>query len=135
MTPELIELLAATGFMRTAPDPTWEIEFAFLAERMNVIADELHILGSGVLGLTVGCARCHEHKFDPITHRDYYSLGAILQSAYDPYDWVQPKERELAIGLAVEKTVAEEFNAPLETKIKRLEESLEEEAAPYKAKR
>ncbi|MCY4534708.1 MAG: DUF1549 and DUF1553 domain-containing protein, partial [Bryobacterales bacterium] len=134
VTPELVERLAATGFLRTAPDPTWEIEFAFLDERMNVIADEVHILGSGVLGLTVGCARCHDHKFDPITHRDYYSLGAILQAAYDPYDWLQPKMRVLNIGLASEKKEADEFNAPLKAKIKQLEESLEEEAAPYKAR-
>ena len=134
VTPELVERLSATGFLRTAPDPTWEIEFAFLDERMSVIADEVHILGSGVLGLTVGCARCHDHKFDPITHRDYYSLGAILQAAYDPYDWVQPKKRVLNIGLASEKKEADEFNAPLKAKIKRLEESLEEEAAPYKAR-
>ncbi len=134
VTPELVERLAATGFLRTAPDPTWEIEFAFLDERMNVIADEVHILGSGVLGLTVGCARCHDHKFDPITHRDYYSLGAILQAAYDPYDWLQPKKRELTIGLASEKKEAETFNAPLKAKIKRLEESLEEAAAPYRAR-
>ena len=134
VTPELVERLAATGFLRTAPDPTWEIEFAFLDERMNVIADEVHILGSGLLGLTVGCARCHDHKFDPITHRDYYSLGAILQAAYDPYDWVQPKKRVLNIGLASEKKEADEFNAPLKAKIKHLEESLEEEAAPYKAR-
>ena len=134
VTPELVERLAATGFLRTAPDPTWEIEFAFLDERMNVIADEVHILGSGVLGLTVGCARCHDHKFDPITHRDYYSLGAILQAAYDPYDWLQPKKRVLNIGLASEKKEADEFNAPLKAKIKQLEESLEEEAAPYKAR-
>ena len=132
VTPELIERLAATGFLRTAPDPTWEIEFAFLDERMNVIADEVHILGSGLLGLTVGCARCHDHKFDPITHRDYYSLGAILQAAYDPYDWLQPKQRVLDIGLASEKTQVDEFNAPLKSKIERLEKSLEEEAAPYK---
>ena len=134
VTPELIERLAATGFMRTAPDPTWEIEFAFLDERMNVIADEVHILGSGILGLTVGCARCHDHKFDPITHRDYYSLGAILQAAYDPYDWVQPKKRVLNIGLASEKMEVDEFNAPLKAKIEQLEESLETEAAPYKAR-
>ena len=132
VTPELIERLAATGFLRTAPDPTWEIEFAFLDERMNVIADEVHILGSGLLGLTVGCARCHDHKFDPITHRDYYSMGAILQAAYDPYDWLQPKQRVLDMGLASEKQEVDEFNAPLKSKIERLEKSLEEEAAPYK---
>ncbi|MYB53589.1 MAG: DUF1549 domain-containing protein, partial [Acidobacteriia bacterium] len=130
-TPELIERLAATGFLRTAPDPTWEIEFAFLDERMNVIADEVHILGSGLLGLTVGCARCHDHKFDPITHRDYYSMGAILQAAYDPYDWLQPKQRVLDIGLASEKQEVDEFNAPLKSKIERLEKSLAKEAAPY----
>ena len=132
VTPELIERLAATGFLRTAPDPTWEIEFAFLDERMNIIADEVHILGSGLLGLTVGCARCHDHKFDPITHRDYYSMGAILQAAYDPYDWLQPKDRVLDIGLASEKKEVEEFNAPLKSKIERLEKSLKEEAAPFK---
>ncbi len=133
VTAELIERLAATGFMRTAPDPTWEIEFAFLGERMNVIADEVQIIGSGILGLTMGCARCHDHKFDPITHRDYYSLGAILQTAYDPYDWLQPKDRDLSVGLESEKKEAEEVNAPLQSKIERLETSMEEEAAPYRA--
>ena len=40
VTPELVDRLAATGYLRTANDPTWEIEFAFLGERMDVLADQ-----------------------------------------------------------------------------------------------
>jgi hypothetical protein len=43
-------------------------------------ADRLHTLGTAVLGLTVECARCHDHKYDPITMRDYYSLMAFFNS-------------------------------------------------------
>ncbi len=45
---------------------------------MDVIADEIDVLGSGVMGLTMKCARCHSHKFDPIPQRDYYRLKADL---------------------------------------------------------
>jgi hypothetical protein len=58
-----------------------------LAERVEVVAQELVVLTSGVMGVTVGCARCHDHKYDPIPQRDYYRLRAILQAAYDPYEW------------------------------------------------
>ena len=133
-TPEIVSRLAATGFLRTAEDPTWEIGFAFLGERMNLIADEVQILGSGVLGLTMGCARCHDHKYDPITQRDYYALGAILQTAYDPYDWLQPKDRRLSVALESEKKELEEFNAPLKADKERLEKSLKEKEAPYRAR-
>ena len=43
-------------------------------------ADRVHTLGTAVLGLTVECARCHDHKYDPITMRDYYSLTAFFNS-------------------------------------------------------
>jgi len=134
VTPELIDRLAATGFLRTGPDPTWEPEFAFLQERMNVIADEIQILSSAVMGLTVGCARCHDHKYDPIPQRDYYRLSAVLQTGYDPYDWVAPSERKIDIALENEKKEIQAFNAPLKKELERLQQSLEAQAKPFHEK-
>jgi mono/diheme cytochrome c family protein len=134
VTQEGIDRLAATGFLRTAADPTWEPEFAFLPERVNVIADEIQILTSAVMGLTVGCARCHDHKYDPIPQRDYYRLSAVLQTAYDPYDWVPPRERKLDVALEYEKKEVQVFNAPLKKELGRLEQSLEAQAKPFRDK-
>ncbi|WP_031500191.1 PSD1 and planctomycete cytochrome C domain-containing protein [Bryobacter aggregatus] len=118
---ELIDRLAATGFLRTTPDPTNSNERGLLSERMNVVADEVEVLSSSVMGLTVGCARCHNHKYDPIPQRDYYRLSAILQGAYDPYEWHSPNKRELDLALDSEKEVVAKHNAPLEAEIKKLE--------------
>ena len=54
-----------------------------------MIADEIEVLSSAVLGLTLKCARCHSHKFDPIPQRDYYRLAAVFKGAFDEYDWLQ----------------------------------------------
>lgn len=47
-------------------------------QRMNELDDMINTVGTAFLGLTTGCARCHDHKFDPISHSDYYSLQAIF---------------------------------------------------------
>jgi mono/diheme cytochrome c family protein len=133
VTPEILDTLASTGFLRMAPDGTYSPANGSVAERMNVIADEIEVLASSVMGLTVGCARCHNHKYDPIPQRDYYRLGAILQTAYDPYDWAKPTERNLDIALASEREAAEKHNSPLEAEIKRLETAIEELAKPLRA--
>ncbi len=88
LTPEHIELLAATGFWRMAPDGTNSTEQNFIPERMDVIAGQLEILGSAVMGVSLGCARCHDHKYDPLPTRDYYRLVATLTPAFDPYSWL-----------------------------------------------
>ena len=144
ITPELIDKLAATGFLRMVPDGTYSPANSSIPERMNVIADEIEVLSSSVLGLTMGCARCHSHKYGPIPQRDYYRLGAILQAAYDPYDWLIPaaenpyklkfSSRHLDIALESERQETVKFNDPIEAEIKRFEASLETRAKPLREK-
>src|SRR5437764_3379762 len=47
---------------------------------MDVIDEQIDTMGKGFLGMTIGCARCHDHKFDPIPTRDYYALAGIFKS-------------------------------------------------------
>ena len=128
----MIDRLAATGFLRTVPDQTNAPERALIAERMNIVADEVEVLASSVMGLTVGCARCHDHKYDPIPQRDYYRFSAILQAAYDPYDWHAPKKREFDLALESEREEAGKHNAPIRAGMKKLEEQIAKLAQPYR---
>jgi hypothetical protein len=91
ITPEIEDCLVATGFLRMAPDPTWANLTGFVPDRLEVVADAIDVLGSGVMGLTFKCARCHTHKFDPIPHRDYFRLAALFKGAYDEHDWLKPQ--------------------------------------------
>src|SRR5205823_13093182 len=93
ITPVLYDNLVATGFLRMVPDGTWANITGYVPDRLEVIADEIDVLGSAVLGLTLKWARCHSHKFDPIPHRDYYRLVDIFKGAYDEYDWLKPDVR------------------------------------------
>jgi hypothetical protein len=90
ITAELADNLVATGFLRMAPDPTWANITGYVSDRVEVIADEIDVLGSAVLGLTMKCARCHSHKYDPIPQRDYYRLLAVFKGAFDENDWLKP---------------------------------------------
>ena len=87
ITQEIVDNLIATGFLRMGPDSTGH-ELSFVEDRFDVIADEIEILGTGVLGMTLQCARCHSHKFDPIPQRDYYRLADLLKGALDEFDWL-----------------------------------------------
>ena len=82
--------LIATGFLRMAPDSTTEREVNFVDDRVDVIADEIETVTSSIMGITLKCARCHDHKYDPLPQRDYYRFKAIFQGAYDEHDWVAP---------------------------------------------
>jgi hypothetical protein len=67
--------LVATGFLAIAAKPAKAMNTNF---DMDVVADQIDVVGRGILGLSVACARCHDHKFDPIPTRDYYALAGIF---------------------------------------------------------
>jgi hypothetical protein len=70
--------LAALGFLTVG---------ARFNDNINdIINDRIDVVTKGCLGLTVTCARCHDHKFDPIPTKDYYSLRGIFASSYEPAD-------------------------------------------------
>ena len=50
----------------------------------DIIDDRIDVVTRGLMGITVTCARCHDHKFDPITQQDYYALYGVIHSSYDP---------------------------------------------------
>ena len=58
----------------------------FLNDQNEIIDDRIDVVGRGLLGLTVACARCHDHKFDPIPTEDYYSLYGVFASSVEPDD-------------------------------------------------
>ncbi|MDG3006707.1 PSD1 and planctomycete cytochrome C domain-containing protein [Paludisphaera mucosa] len=68
--------LAAMGFLTVGR--------RFLQDKNEIIDDRIDLVGRGLLGLTVACARCHDHKFDPIPTEDYYSLYGVFASSIEP---------------------------------------------------
>ena len=77
-TAERIARLPATGFLSIGPKMLAEDDGVKM--QMDIIDEQIDTLGRAFLGLTFGCARCHDHKFDPIPTGDYYSLAGIFKS-------------------------------------------------------
>ncbi|MBC8353827.1 MAG: PSD1 domain-containing protein [Planctomycetes bacterium] len=124
VTEAMVENLVATGFLRMGIDQTGSRTMNFVPERLGVIGDAITVVSEGVMGLTLGCAKCHSHKYDPIPHRDYYRFKAIFQGALDEHDWLTFKNRSLEIDIPQRRQRVAELNPPLKAKLKKLESSL-----------
>lgn len=111
LTPDEAEKLIATGFLRMAPDGTGQAGVEEEVARNQVIADALQIVGGSLLGLTVQCAQCHNHRYDPIPHEDYFRLRAIFEPAFDWKNWRTPARRRVSLYTDEDRKVAAAIEA------------------------
>lgn len=110
LAPDAIDRLTATGFLRMAADGTGGGGDQELG-RNQVVADTLKIVSSSLLGLTVACAQCHDHRYDPIPQADYYRLRAVFEPALDWKQWRNPSERLISLYTDGDRAKAAEVEA------------------------
>lgn len=117
LAPENPEAKLATGLLGAGVFPTQLTEKEFESARYDELDDMVSTLGTTFLGITVGCSRCHDHKFDPVPSRDYYQMVSVFRSAIRsnveiPID-VEGYKKRLATW--------EEEHAPLESALSQYE--------------
>jgi len=118
------DTMIATGFLRAGPRVHFR-EKDTPERRFDYLDDVMATIGRGILGLTVQCARCHNHKFDPIPQKDYYALQAAIFGYVETTYPLVPKDEADAYN----KKVAE-----IDAQIKPLRERIAEIEAPYREK-
>jgi hypothetical protein len=134
-TPEMAELLTATHFLRNAPDGSGESDGnpdEVRTDRLTVLEGNLQIVMNTLLGITIQCARCHEHKFEPITHEEYYRLQAILVPVYHPDRWVKPNDRTVTVATPRQREEHRKRNERIDRHIQALQAGLATITAPYR---
>jgi hypothetical protein len=122
---ERFERLTATGFLVLGPKALAEPNQAKLT--MDVADEQIDVTTRAFLGLTASCARCHDHKYDPIPTRDYYALAGIFKSTATlasagptPQDPGAPRWMERPLATADKAKAIEEYS----TKLNKLVEAL-----------
>ena len=115
---ERLEYIIATGFLVLGPKVLFEPNRNKLV--MDIVDEQIDVTTRAFLGLTVSCARCHDHKYDPIPTRDYYALAGIFKSTTalaanrnGPADAFRPQWLERPLGDAAQAKVVEKHEARL----------------------
>src|SRR5262249_47076492 len=89
------DALSATAFNLLGPDMVDSADQ--VQRRLNTLNDATDATASVFLGVTLGCARCHNHKFDPFTQRDYFQLQAFFAPAVFQREWSIPTETQRGV--------------------------------------
>jgi hypothetical protein len=115
------ELVTATGFIAISR------RFGFDPENYQhlTIQDTIDTLGQAVLGLSLGCARCHNHKFDPVTTADYYALYGIFDSTRYAFPGSEEKKRPRDFIPAVPRSAGQRLKADRQAQLAALSARLE----------
>jgi hypothetical protein len=116
--------LIATGFLRMGPRVLFR-EKDNPERRYDYLDEMIGTIGKGTLGLTVNCARCHNHKFDPISQKDYYALEASI------FGYV---ETEVPLAPRAEADAYLSKNEEIDSKIADLKKAIEGIESPYRDK-
>jgi cytochrome c553 len=111
------ELVTATGFLRMAPDGTGT-ENTLLARNATIV-DTMKIVSTAFYGMTIQCAECHDHRYDPITQKDYYELRAVFEPGFNPAAWRNPAGRLVSLQTKEQKAAA----AAVEAEAKKIDDA------------
>jgi hypothetical protein len=135
VTPQMVEALIATHFLRNAPDGTGESDGnpdEVRTDRFTVLEGNVQNLMNCLLGVTVQCARCHDHKFEPVTQAEYYGLQALLFPVYNPERWTKPNDRVVTVGSKAELAEAQRKNQLIDRQVKAVKDGLVAFADPLR---
>ena len=122
MFPGSKEALVATGYLRAGQEHLVSGNIDPEVSREEVLTEIATSVGQTFLGLTVNCARCHNHKFDPILQADYYRLQAVFAGA---------KGKDVEVATPEEKAAWEAADKAYKARLKPVEDALAELAKPY----
>ena len=111
--PDTLEGASAAGFLVAGPYPGQITAKTIERIRYDQLDDMVSTIGSGFLGLTLGCVRCHEHKYDPIPQTDYYGIAAALARTVHGELKIDRAHEETQRKLAAHKLAAEPLLAAL----------------------
>jgi hypothetical protein len=103
------DALIAAGFIRMGPVQRQNGNLKDPFEPNDVLTDMTNVFGSAILGVTLGCARCHDHKFDPIRQSDYYRIQAFYKAVNDN-DVLRATPEEASAWKAKAEPVEKEMN-------------------------
>jgi uncharacterized protein DUF1553/uncharacterized protein DUF1549 len=119
IAPADFEMRVATGFLRGGPQHVVSGNQDLAINRQEWLTEVMFSIGNGILGLTVGCARCHNHKFDPIPQADFYRLQSFF-AASDNLDF-KPSEQKVGESYAAAVKAHKEKRTPIADRIDALE--------------